>query len=141
MAQLTINWSLERTPSLVVRRRIVGGAEARKRRCELSFCWLFHRSWTFGFPSTQWDAVRRGNTHEGDRSRRHHRRGPPRPAGSAVAPGVAGRVRLIILVEEDEPSEQERLHAANRSGAFDFLNAPEEDRYTLRDGKPFDDGR
>ena len=58
-----------------------------------------------------------------------------------LPPGVAGRVRLIILVEEDEPSEQERLHAANRSGAFDFLNAPEEDRYTLRDGKPFDDGR
>ena len=55
--------------------------------------------------------------------------------------GVAGRVRLIILVGEDEPSEQEWLHAANQGGAFDFLNAPEEDRYTLRDGKPFDDAR
>ena len=53
--------------------------------------------------------------------------------------GVAGRVRLIILVGEDEPSEQEWLHAANQGGAFDFLSAPEEDRYTLRDGKPFDD--
>lgn len=58
-----------------------------------------------------------------------------------LPPGVAGRVRLIILVGEDEPSEQEWLHVANRGGAFDFLNAPEEDRYTLRDGKPFDDAR
>ena len=55
--------------------------------------------------------------------------------------GVVGRVRLIILVGEDEPSDQEWLHAAIRGGAFDFLNAPEEDRYTLRDGRPFDDAR
>src|SRR5438128_9476740 len=34
--------------------------------------------------------------------------------------GVGGRVRLIILVGEDEPSEQEWLHAAARSGTFDF---------------------
>jgi frataxin-like iron-binding protein CyaY len=47
----------------------------------------------------------------------------------------------IILVEEDEPSYQEWLHAAMQGGAFDFLNAPDEDRYTLRDGKPFDDAR
>lgn len=55
--------------------------------------------------------------------------------------GVEGRVRLIILTGADEPTEQEWLHAAMRSGSFDFLNAPEEDRYTLRDGKPFDDAR
>jgi len=55
--------------------------------------------------------------------------------------GVGGRVRLIILVGEDEPNEQEWLHAARQGGGFDFLNAPEEDRYTLRDGKPFDDAR
>lgn len=58
-----------------------------------------------------------------------------------LPPGVAGRVRLIILVGEDEPSEQEWLQAARQGGTFDFLNAPEEDRYTLRDGKPFDDAR
>ena len=58
-----------------------------------------------------------------------------------LPPGVAGRVRLIILVGEDEPSDQEWRHAATRSGAFDRLNAPEEDRYTLRDGRPFDDAR
>jgi hypothetical protein len=58
-----------------------------------------------------------------------------------LPPGVAGRVRLIILVGEDEPSDQEWLHAASKGGAFDFLKAPEEDRYTLRDGRPFDDAR
>jgi hypothetical protein len=52
---------------------------------------------------------------------------------------MAGRVRLIILIGEDEPSEQEWRHAAKRGRAFDFLNTPEEDRCTLRDGKPFDD--
>jgi hypothetical protein len=55
--------------------------------------------------------------------------------------GVAGRVRLIILVGEDEPGDLEWLRAATHGGAFDFLNAPEEDRYTLRDGRPFDDAR
>lgn len=55
--------------------------------------------------------------------------------------GVAGRVRLIILPAEDEPSEQNWLYAARQGRAFDFLNATEEDRYTLLDGKPFDDAR
>ena len=58
-----------------------------------------------------------------------------------LPPGVTGRVRLIILTGEDEPSEEAWLHAATAGRAFDFLNAPEEDRYTLRDGKPFDDAR
>ena len=57
-------------------------------------------------------------------------------------PGAVGeRVRLIVLVGEEEPNEQEWLRAATRGGAFDFLSAPEEDLYTLRDGKPFDDAR
>lgn len=66
---------------------------------------------------------------------RHVRLDEPLP------PGVAGRVRLIILVGEDEPSDQQWLYAATSGGAFDFLNAREEDRYTLRDGRPFDDAR
>lgn len=37
--------------------------------------------------------------------------------------------------------EQEWLHTARQGGAFDYLNAPDEDRYTLLDGKPFDDAR
>lgn len=59
----------------------------------------------------------------------------------AVPAAVGERVRLIVLVGDDEPSEEEWLRAAARGGAFDFLNAPEEERYTLRDGKPFDDAR
>ena len=54
---------------------------------------------------------------------------------------VGARVRLIILVAEDEPREQEWLHAARQGQAFEFMNTTEEDRYTLRDGKPFDDAR
>ena len=54
---------------------------------------------------------------------------------------VAGRVRLIILVAEDEPSEQNWLYAERQGRVVDFLNATDEDRYTLLDGKPFDDTR
>lgn len=54
---------------------------------------------------------------------------------------IGARVRLIILGAEDEPSEQGWLHAALQGQAFQFLNTPDEDRYTLRDGKPFDDAQ
>jgi len=55
--------------------------------------------------------------------------------------GVSGRVRLLILVGEDEILERDWMRAAAQGGSFDFLNAPEEDIYTLEDGKPFDDAR
>ena len=58
-----------------------------------------------------------------------------------LPPGVAGRVRLLVVIGDDEPSDQEWLRAASHGGAFDFLKAPEEDRYTLADGRPFDDTR
>lgn len=49
-----------------------------------------------------------------------------------------GRVKVIILVpEETEADEREWLRAAMSSASFDFLRAPEEDIYTLADGKPF----
>lgn len=35
--------------------------------------------------------------------------------------------------------EKEWLRAAGQNPAFDFLKDPAEDRYTLRDGKPFRD--
>ncbi len=38
-------------------------------------------------------------------------------------------------------TEMEWLQAAAVNPAFDFLNEPEEDIYTLADGRPFDDGR
>ena len=55
--------------------------------------------------------------------------------------GVSGRVRVLILVEEDELSQLDWMRAAMQGGGFDFLNASGEDIYTLSDGKPFDDAR
>ena len=52
------------------------------------------------------------------------------------------RVRIIVLIPEkeyEEISESEWLHAAAINPAFDFLKEPEEDIYTLADGRPFDD--
>lgn len=53
---------------------------------------------------------------------------------------VAGptKVRIIILLsEETEIEEKEWLRSASVNPAFDFLKEPEEDIYTLSDGKPF----
>lgn len=53
---------------------------------------------------------------------------------------VAGptRVRVIILLpEEVDIDEMEWLRAAATNPAFEFLKQPEEDIYTLTDGKPF----
>jgi hypothetical protein len=50
------------------------------------------------------------------------------------------RVRVIILVsQEADITEQEWLFAAARNPAFEFLKEPEEDIYSLSDGKPFHD--
>jgi hypothetical protein len=50
------------------------------------------------------------------------------------------RVRVIILIpEETDISETEWLQSAASNSAFDFLKEPEEDIYTLADGKPFHD--
>ena len=46
-------------------------------------------------------------------------------------------VRVIVLFPENEDfSENEWLQAASKNPVFDFLNEPEEDIYTLADGKP-----
>ncbi len=52
------------------------------------------------------------------------------------------RVRIIVLFPEEEHeeiSESEWLRAAATNPAFDFLREPEEDIYTLADGRPFYD--
>jgi len=50
------------------------------------------------------------------------------------------RVRVIILLpEEADIDEMEWLRAAATNPAFDFLKEPEEDIYTLADGRPFHD--
>ena len=51
------------------------------------------------------------------------------------------RVRVIVLSplteNADDWNEMEWLKASLKNPAFDFLNDPEEDIYTLNDGKPF----
>jgi hypothetical protein len=57
--------------------------------------------------------------------------------------GVAGpsRVRVLILIPDNkEASETEWLRTAAANPAFAFLRDPEEDVYTLSDGKPFHAG-
>ena len=52
------------------------------------------------------------------------------------------RVRVIVLIPEEEHeeiSESEWLYAAATNPVFEFLREPEEDIYTLADGRPFDD--
>lgn len=50
------------------------------------------------------------------------------------------RVRVIILLpEEADIDEMEWLRAAAANPAFEFLKDPEEDIYTLADGRPFYD--
>lgn len=49
------------------------------------------------------------------------------------------RVRIIILLPEEDISEEEWLRAAAANPAFDFLKEPQEDIYTLSDGRPFYD--
>ena len=45
----------------------------------------------------------------------------------AVPAAVGERVRLIVLIGDDEPNDEEWVRTAMQGGAFDFLNAPEED--------------
>jgi hypothetical protein len=54
--------------------------------------------------------------------------------------GLSGGVlvRILILSEEEE-GEEEKLYlkTISRNPAFDFLNEPEEDVYSPKDGKPY----
>ena len=50
------------------------------------------------------------------------------------------RVRVIVLYPiRDKWDNSEWLKAAGSNPAFDFLKDPEEDIYSLEDGKPFND--
>lgn len=52
------------------------------------------------------------------------------------------KVRVIILLaEKGDINEKEWLYAAAKDPSFDFLKEPEEDIYSLTDGKPFHDER
>jgi hypothetical protein len=53
-----------------------------------------------------------------------------------------GRVRVILLFPEAEDiDENEWLKAAATNPVFAFLHDPEEDIYTLEDGKPLNNER
>jgi len=50
------------------------------------------------------------------------------------------RVRIIVLFPSDnDVMEEEWNHSAVHNSAFDYLKEPEEDIYSISDGKPFDD--
>lgn len=46
------------------------------------------------------------------------------------------KVRVIILLPEHEEMDDKIWLRATQNPAFDFLNEPEEDLYTLQDGNP-----
>ncbi len=63
--------------------------------------------------------------------RRQLRLDEPLPAA------VSGKVRVIVLISEEDAEEREWMRAAAANPAFDFLNDPEEDVYNPEDGRPF----
>lgn len=46
-------------------------------------------------------------------------------------------VRVLILSDEEAINEKSYLEFISRNSALDFLNEPEEDVYSSKDGKPF----
>ncbi|SFU17378.1 hypothetical protein SAMN04489724_4629 [Algoriphagus locisalis] len=48
-------------------------------------------------------------------------------------------VRVLILSEEEMEEENIYLKSLSNNPALDFLNEPEENVYTIKDGKPFRD--
>lgn len=45
--------------------------------------------------------------------------------------------KIVVLIKDDEVSENEWLSFAVEGGAFDFLKDPAEDIYTMEDGLPY----
>jgi len=45
--------------------------------------------------------------------------------------------KIVVLIKEDEISENGWLSFAMKGGAYDFLNDPAEDIYTTEDGIPY----
>ena len=52
---------------------------------------------------------------------------------------ASGKVRVIVLISEEDAEDRDWLRAAAANPAFDFLKDPEEDVYTTDDGRPFGD--
>jgi hypothetical protein len=51
--------------------------------------------------------------------------------------GSSGKVRVIVLISEEDAEDSEWLRAAATNPAFEFLGDAEEDVYTLDDERPF----
>ena len=51
------------------------------------------------------------------------------------------KVRVLILFEDEKSEYEEKLwmNSISKNPAFDFLNNPEEDIYSLNDGEPLND--
>ena len=52
------------------------------------------------------------------------------------------KVRVLILVDDDTNEQDDEklwMDSISKNPAFDFLNDPAEDIYTLNDGEPFND--
>ncbi|MDH4200026.1 MAG: hypothetical protein OEV66_06555 [Spirochaetia bacterium] len=49
----------------------------------------------------------------------------------------AGKVKLVVIQDDEEVSEEEWLSAIAKSDLYDDLKHPEEDIYTVNDGKPY----
>ena len=45
--------------------------------------------------------------------------------------------KIVVLIKDDEISENEWLSLAMKGGSFDFLNDPAEDIYTMEDGDSY----
>lgn len=45
--------------------------------------------------------------------------------------------KVVVLIKDDEISEKEWRALAMRGGAFDFLNDPDENIYSMEDGVPY----
>jgi hypothetical protein len=51
-------------------------------------------------------------------------------------------VRVLILLDDDNYEQEEEklwMDSISKNPAFDFLNDPAEDIYSLKDGEPFND--
>ena len=52
------------------------------------------------------------------------------------------KVRVIILLDDDKSDHKEEklwMNSISNNPAFNFLNEPAEDVYSLNDGEPFND--
>jgi len=49
----------------------------------------------------------------------------------------AGRVHLVLIQDDEEISDQEWVSSLSKSNLYDDLKHPDEDIYSINDGKPY----